>query len=131
MAQRQLIFVVQKHNASHLHYDVRLEHNGVLKSWAVPKEPPREAGVKRLAIQVEDHPLEYAGFEGIIEEGRYGAGTVAIWDQGTYVPVTFKPGEIIARLAGEKLTGEYCLIKIRGKAAKENTWLFFKRKKDS
>ena len=123
------IFVIQKHNASHLHYDFRLENDGVLKSWAVPKEPPKESGIKRLAIQVEDHDLEYANFEGEIEEGLYGAGKVEVWDKGIYEAVKFEPGEVIVDLKGEKLKGRYCLIKIKPREKeKDINWLFFKKK---
>ena len=123
------IFVIQKHNASHLHYDFRLENDGVLKSWAVPKEPPKESGIKRLAIQVEDHDLEYANFEGEIEEGLYGAGKVEVWDKGIYEAVKFEPGEVIVDLKGEKLKGRYCLIKIKPREGeKDINWLFFKKR---
>lgn len=117
------IFVMQKHGASTLHYDLRLEYQGVLKSWAIPKTPPEERGVKRLAIETEDHPIEYAGFEGVIPEGEYGAGTVKIWDRGTYEAEKWESKEIIVNLSGKKLKGRYCLIKFR---PKENNWLFFK-----
>lgn len=120
------IFVIQEHRASHLHWDLRLEMNGVLKSWAIPKEPPREAGVKRLAIPVEDHPIEYASFEGIIAEGQYGAGRVTIWDIGTYVSVSESEGKIMMDISGKKLKGLYCLIKTKFKG--KESWLFFKMK---
>jgi DNA ligase D-like protein (predicted 3'-phosphoesterase) len=123
---KKLIFVIHEHHASHLHYDLRLEKDGVLKSWAVPKEPPKEIGIKRLAVQVEDHPLDYAGFEGEIPEGQYGAGLVEIWDKGYYIPSKFNNSEIIFELKGEKLKGTYCLIKLKNS---EKNWLFFKRNK--
>ena len=102
---RKKIFVIQKHAARRLHYDLRLEMDGVLKSWAVPKEPPKTAGVKRLAVQVEDHPIEYADFEGIIPEGYYGAGKVEIWDKGSYILKERTEDKIIFELNGEKLRG--------------------------
>lgn len=113
-------FVVQKHQARNLHWDLRLEMNGVLKSWAVPKSPPTEPKVKRLAIQVEDHDLEHLNFEGTIEEG-YGAGTVEIWDKGDYDLVKEVEGELGLRFRGNVLVGEYALIHW-----KEKNWLFFK-----
>jgi len=122
-----LIYVVQKHQARRLHWDLRLEHEGVLKSWAVPKEPPIEEGVKRLAVAVEDHPVDYAGFEGMIPEDQYGAGTVEIWDRGSYEPEKWRENEIIVNIRGEKLKGRYVLIKTRF-GGKENSWLFFKKK---
>jgi len=116
-------YVIQKHDASHLHYDLRLEMDGVLKSWAIPKQPPVEIGVKRLAVATEDHPVDYADFEGTIPEGQYGAGKVEIWDKGTYVLDERKEDEIIIRINGKKLKGRYCLIKFKGQ---EKNWLFFK-----
>ena len=118
------IFVVQEHHASHLHWDFRLALDGVLKSWAIPKEPPVESGVKRLAIQTEDHPLEYANFEGVIPEGQYGAGVVKIWDKGTFelLERTDKKYDFI--LNGNKLKGKYHLIKFP--KGGDNAWLFFK-----
>ena len=117
------IYVIQRHDASRLHYDLRLERDGVLKSWAVPKEPPTKKGVKRLAVQTEDHPIEYANFEGVIPEGEYGAGTVEIWDRGTYNTEKWMEDEVIIHMNGGKLAGRYCLIKFR---KQENAWLFFK-----
>lgn len=127
---RDLIFVVQKHAASHLHYDLRLEIDGVLKSWAVPKEPPTVEGVKRLAVQVEDHPIEYADFEGVIPEGEYGAGTVEIWDKGTYIPEKISDSEIVFSLNGRRLSGRYVLVKLKPTAKFKgvNNWLLFKKK---
>ena len=109
-------FVVQKHNASHLHYDFRLEVDGVLASWAVPKEPTADPVIKRLAVRTEDHPLDYASFEGTIPEGQYGAGDVEIWDKGTYenlkeIPMSegLEKGHITFILNGDKLKGSYAL----------------------
>ncbi len=118
------IFVVQEHNASHLHWDFRLALDGVLRSWAIPKEPPTEEGLKRLAIQTEDHPLEYANFEGIIPEGEYGAGTVKIWDRGVFELLERTSTKYDIILHGEKLKGKYHLIKFP--KGGENAWLFFK-----
>jgi DNA ligase D-like protein (predicted 3'-phosphoesterase) len=118
------IYVVQEHHAAHLHWDLRLEMDGVLKSWAVPKEPPKEKGVKRLCIQTVDHPLDYAGFEGEIPEGRYGAGIVKIWDRGSFRLEDRKPDKIVFEIRGEKLKGRYVLL--RFKKAGERNWLFFK-----
>jgi DNA ligase D-like protein (predicted 3'-phosphoesterase) len=124
------IFVVQKHKASHLHYDLRLERDGVLKSWAVPKEPPLGEGIKRLAVQVEDHPLAYGNFEGTIPEGEYGAGTVEIWDKGTYIASKFTDKEILFTLRGKKMTGNYILVKLKPspRFKGEKNWLLFKTK---
>jgi len=119
------IYVIQKHDATHLHYDLRLEMDGFLKSWAVPKMPPKEKGEKRLAVQVEDHPIEYANFEGIIPEGQYGAGTVVIWDKGEYKLIERSSNKIIFEIKGKKLSGTYCLIKFKGKEG--DNWLFFKK----
>jgi DNA ligase D-like protein (predicted 3'-phosphoesterase) len=118
-------FVIQKHYATHLHYDFRLEMDGVLKSWAVPKEPPTESGVKRLAVQVEDHEFSYIDFEGTIPEGMYGAGKVEIWDKGNYTLKHRSKDKIVFTLHGEKLSGDYILIKFKG----AKNWLFFKKKK--
>ena len=122
----KLIFVIHKHHASHLHWDLRLEMNGVLKSWAVPKQPPRTKSIKRLAIQVEDHPLEYAKFKGIIPEGHYGAGKVEIWDNGTYELISKDKKKIEIKLHGKKLKGKYILVKTNYGSKPEKSWLFMK-----
>ncbi len=123
---KKLIFVVHEHHASHLHWDLRLEMNGVLKSWAVPKEPPEKEGIKRLAVQVEDHPLDYAKFEGIIPEGNYGAGKVEIWDKGTY-KIKFEDSKKIELIFhGKKLNGHYALVKTHYGSKPDKSWLFFK-----
>ncbi|MBU5678823.1 MAG: DNA polymerase ligase N-terminal domain-containing protein [Candidatus Aenigmatarchaeota archaeon] len=123
------IFVIHHHLARKEHWDLRLEVDNVLKSWALPKEPPKEKGIKRLAIQVEDHPLDYANFEGEIPKGFYGAGKVEIWDKGYYEIIKFGEDEIIFNLNGKKVKGEYILLKMKSnKFGKEkNAWLFFKR----
>lgn len=115
-------FVVQRHQASHLHYDFRLELDGVLKSWVVPKEPPTTPKVRRLAVQVEDHPVDYISFQGVIPEG-YGAGTVEIWDQGTFILHERTEERLLFVLEGQRLRGPYALIRTgRGK-----DWLLMKR----
>lgn len=119
------IFVIHEHHATHLHWDLRLEMNGVLKSWAVPKSPPETKGIKRLAIQVEDHPLAYAKFKGKIPEGNYGAGEVKIWDNGKYDLIERAPSKIVFELRGERMKGRYCLIKT-SYGGRKNGWLFFK-----
>ena len=118
------IYVIQKHAATHLHYDLRLEMDGALKSWAIPKEPPSAPGVRRLAVQVEDHPIEYANFEGTIPEGEYGAGTVEIWDSGTYKLIERSEDKFIVEINGNKLKGIYVLVRFKD----QKNWLFFKKK---
>jgi len=118
------IYVIQKHAATHLHYDLRLELDGVLKSWAIPKEPPNIPGVRRLAVQVEDHPVEYSNFEGTIPEGEYGAGIVEIWDKGTYKVMERKEDKLIVEIHGNKLKGIYVLVRFKD----QKNWLFFKKK---
>lgn len=130
-SQQQLIYIIQKHAASHLHYDFRLEWQGVLKSWAIPKGPSYDPAEKRLAVEVEDHPLEYADFEGIIPQDQYGGGTVMLWDRGHWEPVTdpdegLHTGKLVFRLHGEKLQGEWTLLRMRGASAKPN-WLLIKK----
>lgn len=124
------IFVIQKHHARALHFDLRLEIRGALRSWAVPKGPPKKIGEKRLAVLTEDHPMEYAQFEGIIPEGQYGAGKVEIWDSGTFenlktasLQQCFKAGVIEFRADGKRLKGAYALVHF-----KEKNWLLIKVK---
>lgn len=129
-----LFFCVQKHLASHLHYDLRLEWNGVLLSWAVPKGPSIDSRDKRLAMHVEDHPLEYGTFEGVIPEG-YGAGIVMLWDVGTWEPegdvdAAFRKGDLKFRLNGYKLKGSWVLVKTHGFGGAPNSWLLIKHKDD-
>ena len=141
--RNKLHFVIQKHDASRLHYDFRLEMEGVLKSWAVPKGPSTDPKTKRLAMMVEDHPYDYKDFEGIIPQGEYGGGTVIVWDEGTYEPIeTIKgkkaqekhllkqlnEGSLKIKLNGEKLNGEFALVKTHGMG--ENGWLLIKHKDD-
>jgi bifunctional non-homologous end joining protein LigD len=136
--KKQLIFTVQKHSASHLHYDFRLELDGVLKSWAVPKGPSLDPSVKRLAMMVEDHPFDYKDFEGIIPKGNYGAGQVIVWDNGYYIPVggsddkeenekimnkMMKKGDVKFALLGKKLKGEFALVNMH---KDDNSWLMIK-----
>src|SRR6202048_1641056 len=144
-------FVVQKHDATRLHYDFRLDLDGVLKSWAVPKGPSLDPGDKRLAMEVEDHPVSYQDFEGIIPEGNYGAGSVMVWDVGTWQPLSPLPvngkyvpgtdeearqmlakGDLKFRLEGKKLKGDFALIKMRGRrpGSKGNEWLMIKKHDD-
>lgn len=130
---RSLTFVVQKHAARRLHYDFRLELDGVLKSWAVPKGPSVDAGDKRLAVHVEDHPLEYGKFEGTIPVGEYGAGTVKIWDHGVWIPEGdprqgYAKGRLSFALKGKRLRGGFSLVRMGGGAARERTdnWLLMK-----
>ena len=127
------IFTVQEHHASHLHWDLRLEIDGVMPSWALPKGPSLDPKIKRLAVPTEDHPLDYATFEGTIPPGEYGAGTVMVWDYGTYENIHRKDGKLVPMaqclknermefvLNGKKLKGAFVLIKIK------NNWLFFKK----
>jgi bifunctional non-homologous end joining protein LigD len=137
-----LIFVVQKHDASSLHYDFRLEIDGVLKSWAIPKGPSLNPSERRLAMQTEDHPLDYADFEGVIPEGHYGAGEVIVWDTGQYLPqyldLTLVPpdnasaeassqlqaGQLKFELRGSKLQGSWALVRMKGR--QPNAWLLIK-----
>jgi bifunctional non-homologous end joining protein LigD len=139
-SKSKLIFVIQRHKASHLHYDFRLEMEGVLKSWAVPKGPSLNPEDKRLAMMVEDHPYDYKDFEGIIPAGNYGAGIVEIWDKGTYSDLEnsdrkiaeksllaqLKAGSLKFRMYGKKLKGEFALVKTKGRG--ENSWLLIKHR---
>jgi bifunctional non-homologous end joining protein LigD len=125
---REKFFVIHKHMARRLHYDLRLERDGVLKSWAAPKEIPINPGVKRLAIETEDHPIGYGEFEGEIPEGQYGAGKVEIWDSGLYEPLIWGEDKIEFILKGKKLHGKYILLKF--KKAGEKEWILLKSKKE-
>jgi bifunctional non-homologous end joining protein LigD len=131
------IFVIQKHAASHLHYDFRLEMEGVLKSWAVPKGPSYDPTVKRLAMMTEDHPYDYASFEGVIPSGNYGGGNVIIWDNGTWEFIepgddpakAVRSGKLTFRMFGKKMFGEWALVKIHGRpGSKGNEWLLLKHR---
>src|SRR6202158_4800649 len=124
------LYVIQKHRATSLHYDFRLEWNGTLLSWAVPKGPSLDPSVKRLAMQVEDHPVEYASFEGVIPEGEYGGGTVMVWDQGTWIPeqddvaAALQKGDLKFTLNGRKLHGSWVLVRTRGYGSRaDRSWL--------
>ena len=132
---KALQFVVQKHRASRLHYDFRLEWNGVLLSWAVPKGPSLDPSVKRLAMAVEDHPLDYASFEGVIPAGQYGGGTVMVWDRGTWKSEDADVGDALRRgrlkfeLKGKKLKGTWVLVRTRGSDSR--SWLLMKHRDDA
>lgn len=124
-------FVVHEHHATRLHWDFRLEHDGVLTSWAIPKGPSPDPAHKRLAIRVEDHSLAYGDFEGVIPKGKYGAGAVTIWDRGSYEPIGdltegLREGRIAFVLHGSRLEGEFSLVRL-AKGAKGNEWLLMKR----
>lgn len=137
--KNHLMFVIQEHQASHLHYDFRLEMDGVLKSWAIPKGPSTNPKIKHLAVMVEDRPFDYLNFEGVIPQGEYGGGTVIVWDRGIYEPIVaiegkfaqekyllnqFESGTLKIKLNGKKLKGEFELVKTRGMG--EDGWLFIK-----
>lgn len=129
--QKAREFVIQKHRASHLHYDFRLEHDGVMLSWSVPKGPSLDPSVKRFAMQTEDHPIDYNQFEGVIPEGEYGGGTVMIWDRGTWEPQVddidraFEKGDLKFTLNGKKLRGSWVLVRMRSRQ-----WLLIKHRDD-
>jgi bifunctional non-homologous end joining protein LigD len=137
-SRKRLRFVVQKHDATNLHFDLRLELDGVMKSWAVPKGPSYDPSQKRLAMEVEDHPIEYNAFEGTIPEGEYGAGTVMIWDRGTYEPVDgggaesvreeYEEGNLKVVFHGKRLLGEWVLVRMRRSARGKPPWLLIKHR---
>ena len=133
--QDALIYLIQKHRATALHYDFRLEWNGVLLSWAVPKGPSLDSSVKRLAMQVEDHPVEYASFEGVIPQGEYGGGTVMVWDEGTWTPespdveAALAKGDLKFTLHGKKLQGSWVLVRTHGWGSSSGkSWLLIKHR---
>ncbi len=143
-AARKLQYVIQKHAASHLHFDLRLELDGVMKSWAVPKGPSLDPSVKRLAMQVEDHPVEYNTFEGTIPKGEYGGGTVMVWDRGTYSyggddegdPVEalrhgYEKGDFKVELHGKRLKGSWVLVRTRRGDPKRAQWLLIKHRDEA
>ena len=139
---KKLAFVIQKHAASRLHYDLRLELDGVMKSWAVPKGPSLDPAVRRLAIQVEDHPIDYNKFEGTIPEGEYGGGTVMLWDRGTYryagehedplegLRRGYAKGDLKFELRGKRLQGSWVLVRTRGRGERQPQWLLIKHRDD-
>src|SRR4051812_43964656 len=135
-SKKELLFVVQKHDASRLHYDFRLELDGVLKSWAIPKGPSMNPGDKRLSVETEDHPLEYGDFEGVIPQGEYGGGAVVVWDRGEWIPEGdphrgYEKGHLTFELVGSKLHGGFHLVRTRGygqgKSKRATSWLLIKR----
>ena len=130
----RLAYVVQKHRATALHYDFRLERDGVMESWAIPKGPSLDPAIKRLAMPTEPHPMEYNAFEGVIPEGEYGGGTVMIWDRGTWLPESPEPGEALRKgelkfsLAGEKLSGSWVLVRTARRGEGRPSWLLIKHR---
>ncbi len=134
-SKSSLLYVIQKHRATQLHYDFRLEWNGTLLSWAIPKGPSLDPSVKRLAMQVEDHPVEYGSFEGVIPEGEYGGGTVMLWDRGTWSPEdadvneALRKGSLKFTLSGKKLRGSWALVRTKGfGGAQKPSWLLIKHR---
>ncbi len=122
------VYVIQEHHASKLHWDLRFEMDSALRSWALPKEPPQKIGEKRLAVSVDDHPIEYAMFEGEIPLGNYGAGKVRTWDKGTFEILENNDKKLVVNIHGSRLKGKYCLVHFE---PGEKNWLFFKMKYDS
>lgn len=128
----EAVYAIQKHEASHLHYDLRLEAGQVLKSWAVPKEPPTAEGVKRLAVETEDHPLGYEEFAGTIPAGEYGAGRVTVWDKGSYTLLERTARKWVVEIRGRRLRGRFALVKLKPKPGEDDkNWLFFKLKEEA